>query len=98
MGAESCDDGVSFGAEDAVGRAAHAEVGEVAASVGEDHLVGGLHMGVGAANGGDAPVELLRYNALAGAKYATFGMSYPLSDRTNRDEDFTVFFANATMS
>lgn len=47
---------------------------------------------------GDAPVELLRYNALAGAKYATFGMSYPLSDRTNRDEDFTRYFANATMS
>lgn len=47
---------------------------------------------------GDAPVELLRYNPLAGAKYATFGMSYPLSDRTNRDEDFTGFFANATMS
>ena len=47
---------------------------------------------------GDAPVELLRYNPLAGAKYATFGMSYPLSDRTNRDEDFTGYFANATMS
>ena len=47
---------------------------------------------------GDAPVELLRYNPLAGAKYATFGMSYPLSDRTNRDEDFTGYFANATIS
>ena len=47
---------------------------------------------------GDAPVELLRYNALAGAKYATFDMTYPLSDRANRDEDFTKYFANATIS
>ena len=45
---------------------------------------------------GDSPVELLRYNQLAGAKYPTFGMTYSLSDRTNRDENFTKYFKNAT--
>ena len=45
---------------------------------------------------GDSPVELLRYNPLAGAKYPTFGMTYPLSDRQNRDEDLTKYFQNAT--
>ena len=47
---------------------------------------------------GDSPVELLHYNALAGAKYETFGMTYSLSDRTNRKEDFTKYFANARLA
>ena len=45
---------------------------------------------------GDSPVELLRYNALAGAKYETFGMTYSLPDLSNRAEDFTKYFKNAT--
>jgi pyruvate formate lyase activating enzyme len=45
---------------------------------------------------GDSPVELLRYNPLAGAKYPTFGMTYPLSNRQNRNEDLTKYFQNAT--
>lgn len=44
---------------------------------------------------GNSPVELLRYNQLAGAKYDMLGMTYPLSDEKNRDEDFTRFFENA---
>jgi pyruvate formate lyase activating enzyme len=51
-----------------------------------------------AAIAGDAPVELLRYNSLAGAKYETFGMTYPLSDRNNREEDYTRYFSNARMA
>ena len=47
---------------------------------------------------GDAPVELLRYNSLAGAKYDTFGMTYLLSDRVNREQDFTAYFRNARMA
>ena len=46
---------------------------------------------------GNAPVELLRYNPLAGAKYSTFGMTYALSERQNREEDFTKFFSHATL-
>lgn len=45
---------------------------------------------------GDSPVELLRYNPLAGAKYPTFGMTYTLSDRQNREVDLTKYFQNAT--
>lgn len=51
-----------------------------------------------AAIAGDAPVELLRYNSLAGAKYETFGMTYPLSDRKNSEEDYTRYFLNARMA
>ena len=51
-----------------------------------------------AAIAGDAPVELLRYNSLAGAKYETFGMTYPLSDRKNSEEDYTRYFSNARMA
>ena len=47
---------------------------------------------------GDAPVELLRYNPFAGAKYDSFGMVYSLPDGKNRDEDFTKFFKNARLS
>jgi len=43
-------------------------------------------------------VELLRYNSLAGAKYDTFGMTYLLSDRVNREQDFTAYFRNARMA
>lgn len=45
---------------------------------------------------GDFPVELLRYNALAGAKYESVGKEYTLSDEQNRDVDYLSFFANAT--
>lgn len=47
---------------------------------------------------GDAPVELLRYNPFAGAKYETVGMTYPLAEMQNREEDFTQYFKNATLS
>lgn len=47
---------------------------------------------------GDFPVELLRYNPFAGAKYDTLGMTYPLPDIQNREEDFTKYFQNATLS
>lgn len=50
-----------------------------------------------AAIAGDAPVELLRYNPLAGAKYATFGMTYPLPEKTAREADLTAYFRNARM-
>ncbi len=46
---------------------------------------------------GDSPVELLKYNALAGAKYPMLGLTYPLDCEKNRDEDFTRFFENAKM-
>ena len=46
---------------------------------------------------GNAPVELLPYNPLAGAKYDMVGLSYPLPELNNRPEDFTQFFENATM-
>ena len=51
-----------------------------------------------AAIAGNDPVELLHYNSLAGAKYETFGMTYPLSARSNREEDFTKYFANARLA
>ncbi len=47
---------------------------------------------------GDHPVELLKYNEMAGAKYAMLGMTYTLPDSANRAEDFTRFFKNATMA
>lgn len=43
------------------------------------------------------PVELLRYNTLAGAKYKMLGMEYQLSDKKNEDKDFVSFFENAKM-
>ena len=46
---------------------------------------------------GNSPVELLRYNSLAGAKYKMIGMKYQLSDNKNRDIDFTKYFENAKM-
>ena len=46
---------------------------------------------------GDHKVELLKYNALAGAKYEMLDMTYPLAPRENRPEDFTRFFRNAKM-
>lgn len=44
---------------------------------------------------GSYPVELLRYNSLAGAKYKMIGMKYLLPDNKNRDIDFTGYFENA---
>jgi len=44
---------------------------------------------------GDHPVELLRYNDLAGAKYDMLGMSYDLSTLSGKNTDYTRFFANA---
>ena len=51
-----------------------------------------------AAFAGDAPVELLRCNPFAGAKYDTIGLTYSLPDLRNREEDFTKYFKNATLS
>ena len=39
----------------------------------------------------DSPCELLRYNKLAGAKYAMLGMDYPLGDRDNGNIDLNIF-------
>lgn len=46
---------------------------------------------------GDAPVELLKYNVLAGVKYEMLNMIYTLGEDENRKEDFTKYFQNATM-
>lgn len=43
---------------------------------------------------GDSPVELLRYNPLAGAKYPMVGMEYTLPGGENAPVD-TAWFANA---
>lgn len=45
----------------------------------------------------DYPVELLPYNVMAGAKYEMLGMDYKLSDRKNKNADFTSFFKNAIL-
>lgn len=44
---------------------------------------------------GEYPVELLRYNTLAGAKYDYVGKQYKLGSEKNRDADFLGFFKNA---
>ena len=47
---------------------------------------------------GDAAVELLPYNALAGAKYASVGKTYPLSaDEYRADETILKFFSHAVI-
>ncbi len=47
---------------------------------------------------GDAPVELLRYNEMAGAKYDMLGYDFPLdADMKNRDDEFTRYFENAVI-
>ncbi len=46
---------------------------------------------------GDCPVELLKYNTLAGAKYDMLGMEYTLSSEPNEKKDYTAFFKNAKM-
>jgi pyruvate formate lyase activating enzyme len=46
---------------------------------------------------GDCRTELMPYNPLAGAKYAMVDMEYTLSDKGNREEDFTKYFQNAVM-
>ncbi len=46
---------------------------------------------------GDCPIELLKYNVLAGAKYDMLGMKYTLSSNKNEEKDYTSFFANAKM-
>ena len=46
---------------------------------------------------GDAPVELLKYNALAGAKYEMVGMKYQLGEVKNREEEFEKYFQNAVL-
>ena len=47
---------------------------------------------------GDAPVELLPYNALAGAKYASVGRTYGLSASEYRaDEHILNFFSHAVI-
>ncbi len=44
---------------------------------------------------GDSPVELLRYNTLAGAKYEMLGMKYTLSEKDPRKDDLCAYFNNA---
>ncbi len=44
---------------------------------------------------GDAPVELLSYNTLAGAKYEMLEMTYPLGDLSPTREDPCAYFQNA---
>ena len=46
---------------------------------------------------GDAPVELLKYNALAGVKYEMVGMKYQLGEVKNREEEFEKYFQNAVL-
>lgn len=46
---------------------------------------------------GDFPVELLKYNILAGAKYDMLGMKYTLPEEPNEKKDYTAFFKNAKM-
>jgi len=46
---------------------------------------------------GNYRVELLPYNSLAGAKYSMVDMEYTLSEKANREEDFTKYFKNAVL-
>lgn len=46
---------------------------------------------------GSSPVELLSYNHMAGAKYESVGLVYPLKDKNNNDIDLTLF-KNAKLS
>jgi len=47
---------------------------------------------------GDAPVELLPYNAMAGAKYASVGQTYTLAAEEYRaDERILNFFSHAVI-
>jgi len=46
---------------------------------------------------GDCPVELLKYNIMAGAKYGMLGMEYTLMSEPNEKKDYTAFFKNAKM-
>lgn len=46
---------------------------------------------------GDFPVELLKYNIMAGAKYSMLGMEYTLDAEPNEKKDYTKFFKNAKM-
>ena len=40
---------------------------------------------------GDSPVELLKYNTFAGAKYSMLGMEYTLTKDTNNPVDLSIF-------
>jgi len=46
---------------------------------------------------GDSPVELLKYNSLAGAKYDMLGMRFPLGEIKNREDRFESYFQNAVL-
>lgn len=46
---------------------------------------------------GNSPVELLKYNPLAGAKYEMLGMEYSLNCKKECYEDFTRYFNNAKL-
>lgn len=45
----------------------------------------------------DFPVELLRYNPLAGAKYEMLNMPFTLKCQKNRNDDFDKYFKNAVI-
>ena len=46
---------------------------------------------------GDDPVELLKYNPLAGAKYDMAGMQFSLGELRNREDRFESYFQNAIL-
>ena len=43
------------------------------------------------------PVELLKYNTMAGAKYEMLNMKYSLKSQPNEEIDYTKYFQNAKM-
>ena len=46
---------------------------------------------------GEHPVELLKYNVLAGAKYPSVGKKYSLADQPNEPRDYEKYFIRATV-
>ncbi len=52
------DGDIGLGTDDTIGRTAQTEVCDVPALLGEDPLIGGLHMGVGPYQGRDLPIEV----------------------------------------
>jgi hypothetical protein len=84
VGDEPADDGGDFAAENGMDRAAHAGVAEKRGAAGEDLLVGGLRMGVGAADGGNLAIE-----KAAHGDFLTGRLGVDI------DEDELRFFAHA---
>ena len=51
------DDRQRVAADDGMQRPAHAGIGQIGRAAGKDDFVGRLHMGVGADDGGDLPLQ-----------------------------------------